>query len=229
MIESALARQHLEAKELTSYYLVDLLCRFVRPGRADSVRRRPAEPAGAAAEARARQPPAWSSGRGCATSAISRCSCPASSPTACAGAPSTSTTTSRWGSTPTASLSRARRGRVRRGVRRARPANSSRSWTSCRTSANAHGQPRRRTAAAVRAWLRTGSPGTWQSAGRNGAFPERLDRSADSSSNVLHFSDARQNRNPPTASKSATTSVTGLPQTHKIAKLQGFITGIFIA
>lgn len=30
-IESALSRQHLHATELTSYYLVDLLCRFVRP------------------------------------------------------------------------------------------------------------------------------------------------------------------------------------------------------
>lgn len=32
-IESALARQHLEAKGLTSFYLVDLLCRFTRPDR----------------------------------------------------------------------------------------------------------------------------------------------------------------------------------------------------
>ena len=31
MIESALSRQHLRATDLTSYYLVDLLCRFVRP------------------------------------------------------------------------------------------------------------------------------------------------------------------------------------------------------
>jgi hypothetical protein len=31
LIESALARQHLHATALTSYYLVDLLCRFVRP------------------------------------------------------------------------------------------------------------------------------------------------------------------------------------------------------
>ena len=30
-IASALSRQHLRANELTSYYLVDLLCRFVRP------------------------------------------------------------------------------------------------------------------------------------------------------------------------------------------------------
>ncbi len=30
-IESALARQHLQATGLTSYYLVDLLCRFTRP------------------------------------------------------------------------------------------------------------------------------------------------------------------------------------------------------
>lgn len=33
LIESALSRQHLHATELTSYYLVDLLCRFVRPDR----------------------------------------------------------------------------------------------------------------------------------------------------------------------------------------------------
>lgn len=31
LIESALSRRHLHATELTSYYLVDLLCRFVRP------------------------------------------------------------------------------------------------------------------------------------------------------------------------------------------------------
>ena len=30
-IESAMARQHLRARGLTSYYLVDLLCRFTRP------------------------------------------------------------------------------------------------------------------------------------------------------------------------------------------------------
>src|SRR5579872_1916157 len=33
LIESALTRQHLRTSELTSYYLVDLLCRFVRPDR----------------------------------------------------------------------------------------------------------------------------------------------------------------------------------------------------
>lgn len=32
-IESALARQHLEATGLTCFYLVDLLCRFTRPDR----------------------------------------------------------------------------------------------------------------------------------------------------------------------------------------------------
>ena len=31
LVESALARQHVRPTELTSYYLVDLLCRFVRP------------------------------------------------------------------------------------------------------------------------------------------------------------------------------------------------------
>jgi len=33
LIESALARQHMRTSELTSYYLVDLLCRFMRPDR----------------------------------------------------------------------------------------------------------------------------------------------------------------------------------------------------
>src|SRR4051812_15344868 len=33
LVESALVRQHLRANELTSYYLVDLLCRFVQPDR----------------------------------------------------------------------------------------------------------------------------------------------------------------------------------------------------
>ena len=32
LVESALSRQQLRANELTSYYLVDLLCRFVGPG-----------------------------------------------------------------------------------------------------------------------------------------------------------------------------------------------------
>ena len=33
LVESALERQHLRAPDLASYYLVDLLCRFVRPDR----------------------------------------------------------------------------------------------------------------------------------------------------------------------------------------------------
>ena len=33
LVESAVVRQHLRVNELTSYYLVDLLCRFVRPDR----------------------------------------------------------------------------------------------------------------------------------------------------------------------------------------------------
>lgn len=33
LVESALTRQHLRSNELTSYYLVDLLCRFMRPDR----------------------------------------------------------------------------------------------------------------------------------------------------------------------------------------------------
>jgi hypothetical protein len=33
LIDAALARQHLRANELTAYYLVNLLCRFMRPDR----------------------------------------------------------------------------------------------------------------------------------------------------------------------------------------------------
>ena len=33
LVESALSRQHLRTNELTEYYLVDLLCRFMRPDR----------------------------------------------------------------------------------------------------------------------------------------------------------------------------------------------------
>jgi hypothetical protein len=33
LVEPALSRQHLRPSELTSYYLVDLLCRFVQPER----------------------------------------------------------------------------------------------------------------------------------------------------------------------------------------------------
>lgn len=33
LVEGAIARQHLRTNELTEYYLVDLLCRFMRPDR----------------------------------------------------------------------------------------------------------------------------------------------------------------------------------------------------
>ncbi len=54
LIESALARQHLRTGELTSYYLVDLLCRFVRPDRRISFNDDAGEPLALAARARAR-------------------------------------------------------------------------------------------------------------------------------------------------------------------------------
>ena len=41
LVESALSRQQLRANELTSYYLVDLLCRFMRPDRPHPFQRRP--------------------------------------------------------------------------------------------------------------------------------------------------------------------------------------------
>lgn len=44
LIESALLRQHLRATELTSYYLVDLMCRFVRPDRRIPFNEDPGEP-----------------------------------------------------------------------------------------------------------------------------------------------------------------------------------------
>jgi hypothetical protein len=36
LVESALTRQHLRAGDLTEYYLVNLLCQYVRPDRADT-------------------------------------------------------------------------------------------------------------------------------------------------------------------------------------------------
>lgn len=36
LVESALSRQHLRAGDLTEYYLVNLLCQYVRPDRADA-------------------------------------------------------------------------------------------------------------------------------------------------------------------------------------------------
>jgi hypothetical protein len=44
LIEAALARQRLETTGLTSYYLVDLLCRFTRPDRRIPFRDDPDEP-----------------------------------------------------------------------------------------------------------------------------------------------------------------------------------------
>ena len=32
LVDSALVRQHVQAGDLTAYYLVNLLCQFVRPG-----------------------------------------------------------------------------------------------------------------------------------------------------------------------------------------------------
>ncbi len=36
LVESSLARQHLQAGDLTEYYLVNLLCRYVRPDHVDA-------------------------------------------------------------------------------------------------------------------------------------------------------------------------------------------------
>jgi hypothetical protein len=36
LVESALTRQHVKAGDLTEYYLVNLLCRYVRPGHGDA-------------------------------------------------------------------------------------------------------------------------------------------------------------------------------------------------
>ncbi len=36
LVESAMARQHLQAGDLTEYYLVNLLCQYVRPDRTDT-------------------------------------------------------------------------------------------------------------------------------------------------------------------------------------------------
>ena len=40
LVESALERQHVQAADLTAYYLVNLLCQFVRPDARNVKRRR---------------------------------------------------------------------------------------------------------------------------------------------------------------------------------------------
>lgn len=44
LVESAVSRQQIRAHELTTYYLVDLLCRFMRPDQRIPFRDDPAEP-----------------------------------------------------------------------------------------------------------------------------------------------------------------------------------------
>ena len=44
LVESAVSRQQLRANELTTYYLVDLLCRFMRPDQRIPFRDDPGEP-----------------------------------------------------------------------------------------------------------------------------------------------------------------------------------------
>ena len=110
LVESALARQHLQAGDLTEYYLVNLLCQYVRP----EPRRRRSTASRWPSGSRGRCRPAdRSSAPGCAALAISRSSCRGSSPTASAAATSTSTTTCRWGSTPTGRSAGATRTRSR--------------------------------------------------------------------------------------------------------------------
>jgi hypothetical protein len=36
LVEASMARQHVQAADLTEYYLVNLLCQYVRPNRTDS-------------------------------------------------------------------------------------------------------------------------------------------------------------------------------------------------
>ena len=90
LVESAMHRQHLSARECTSFYLVNLLTGFVHVDRSAP----PATTSRSACASRRRcRKPARGSATGSAKSAIDRCSSRASSPTASTAASSTSTTT----------------------------------------------------------------------------------------------------------------------------------------
>ena len=156
LVAEAMTARQLRAADLTEYYLVNLLCQYVRPDPAPSI-------------GSTTQPLAFRLGRAlesggsnsvpaCAASAISRCSCPASSPTASAAGRSTSTTTSRWASTPTARSADRNTTRLPR-FSRARGASSSASWTCSHWSASAPTRRPRKwdTLRLYEKWLRTGS------------------------------------------------------------------------
>ena len=101
LLDSALARQHVTAGDLTAYYLVNLLCQFVRADACEGFGRERASRSRSGWRGRWTSP-APSSAPSCGASAISRCSSRASSPTAFLAVPWTSTTTSPWANTPMA-------------------------------------------------------------------------------------------------------------------------------
>ena len=233
-VESALSRQQLRANELTSYYLVDLLCRFMRPDSASRSATTPDEPlalrlgraldsggpgaAGPPAQSRRflavhvrflfRQPPPPGRGRG-----LLRVD----------------------GGVRLRVAQPPRRGRLRRGLLRARP-----------EIRPVHGRPvgHQRAHPASQSsddvlrlyekWLRTGSPRDGQRLADQGILPNASIGSKfppitalDSSS----FLDGGIEPNRPhPASKPPTRRGNGLATTPgNSAKLQGFITGKSIA
>ena len=100
LLDSALARQHVTAGDLTAYYLVNLLCQFVRADASDDFGRgasrwRSGWPARST-------PAAAPSAPSCGAWETPHSSCAAFSQTASPGARSTSITTCRWESTRTA-------------------------------------------------------------------------------------------------------------------------------
>ena len=79
LVEAALTRQHLQAGDLTEYYLVNLLCQYVRPEPPPVSPMRNRWRCGSRTRSRAAAP---SSGHVCAALPISHSSCPGTSPTA---------------------------------------------------------------------------------------------------------------------------------------------------
>ena len=118
LVEEALTERHLQAGDLTEYYLVNLLCQYVRPdSRADHLEHGRA--AGIPARTCARERRSPNSGRACEASATSRSSCPASSPTVSAASLVDVDYYKSMGEYAYGSLSRSEHDTFARGLRRA--------------------------------------------------------------------------------------------------------------
>ena len=157
LLDSALARQHVTAGDLTAYYLVNLLCQFVRADACESFGR-DAEPLALQLARALGQPADRSSGRSFEASGISLFSCPASFADSFPRRAVDVDYYVSMGEYAYGSLSRQDRGRLRGGVRRALTQVRRFYWTCWRTSASTPARLSRNDALRLyEKWLRTGS------------------------------------------------------------------------